>query len=259
MKWDSAQYLRFERDRTLPAIDLCRRISGAQNVNRIADIGCGPGNSTRTVHGFFPSAYILGLDYSEEMINTAREQHPDIDFDICDASKELGKYAGQFDLVFSNACIQWLPDHPKLLGELFAMLTDGGTLAVQIPMNYDEPIHRIMLEVAAEQEWNGKLSDVRSYDSLTPQGYFDELSSLTDGFEVWQTVYMHRMSSHEDILEWYRGTGMRPYTALLDEQEAKLFEQRTFEKIKQRYPVGRNGEVMFRFPRFFFTAVKHSN
>ncbi|UZQ84827.1 methyltransferase domain-containing protein [Thermoclostridium stercorarium] len=114
MDWNSDQYLKFKSERTQPAVDLVNRIS-AVNPEKILDIGCGPGNSTEVLYNKFPKAYILGVDISEEMIRTARMKYPNLDFRICDAGKDLSQLDNDFDIVFSNACIQWVPDHRNLI------------------------------------------------------------------------------------------------------------------------------------------------
>ena len=117
MSWNSQQYLRFKTERTQPAIDLVNRIN-MDNPKRIIDIGCGPGNSTQVLASRYPNAYILGVDNSENMIETAKKNYPGLDFKICDVSVELSQFDSDFDIVFSNACIQWIPDHKNLIKEL---------------------------------------------------------------------------------------------------------------------------------------------
>jgi len=146
-EWNAEQYLKYAGERTQPAIDLAARIS-LEAPERVVDIGCGPGNSTAVLAHRFPGAHILGVDNSEEMIAAAKAAHPGLDFAICDASTELETLDPGFDVAFSNACIQWVPDHPALLRRMLALLRPGGALAIQIPNNFDEPIHRIITEVS---------------------------------------------------------------------------------------------------------------
>ena len=117
MSWDSKQYLKFQRERTQPSIDLADRLA-AQSPAAVIDIGCGPGNSTAILKKHYPNAAVTGADNSENMVAAAREKYPDIEFILCDASKDLNKLNRKFDIVFSNACIQWVPEHPKLLREM---------------------------------------------------------------------------------------------------------------------------------------------
>lgn len=254
-EWNSKQYLKFERERTQPAIDLVKSID-KETPERIVDIGCGPGNSTAQLRRRFPNAYILGIDNSEDMIETAQKNNSGIDFALCDASCGLNSLDGKFDIVFSNACIQWIPDHEKLIPEMMSLLKDGGILAVQIPMNYNEPIHRIIKEIADSEKWKQHFPEPRIFHTLSPEEYFDILSDISQEFSMWETTYYHKMESHESIMEWYRGTGLRPYRAALSGEDVEEFDKDILREVKKAYPAQRNGEIIFRFPRFFFTAKK---
>ncbi len=254
--WSSAQYLKFRSERTQPAIDLANRIE-RPNAKDILDIGCGPGNSTACLKEKFPCANILGIDSSPDMIEAARINLPEAEFRLCDAGSELSSLGKKFDVVFSNACIQWIPDHRSLLPEMFGILNDGGVLAVQVPENYDEPIHKIITETAESPHWRDILGQVRSFHTLTPDEYYELISELTPYFFMWETVYFHRMKRHEDIMEWYRATGLKPYLDVLDEDNRKSFEEEILLKIRKAYPVLKDGEIIFRFPRLFFIAAKN--
>lgn len=253
--WSSSLYLKFSAQRTQPAIDLAARIP-LDNPAEIIDIGCGPGNSTAVLRQRFPRAHIVGCDSSPDMINAAKAAYSDIDFMLADVPSGLKGLESRFDVVFSNACIQWIPRHDELLPALMSLLKKGGVLAVQIPMNYDEPIHRIIGEIAESGEWRDKLGCPRIFHTLTQEVYFDLLSELSSDFEVWQTTYCHRMPSHDSIMEWYKGTGLRPYINALSEPDAQEFLRQVKARVEQEYPVQKNGEIIFRFPRFFFLAVK---
>lgn len=253
--WDPALYSRFERERTLPATDLCRAIP-LKAPARILDVGCGIGNSTAVLQERYPSSHIVGADLSEEMLDTARRCHPELEFIRFDAAKDLAAQATQWDVIFSNACIQWVPDHPKLLREMMGALQPGGVLAVQIPMNQQEPIHRIIEELAASAKWRNHFTLPRVFHTLTQEQYFDVLAPLSSELSLWQTTYLHRMPSHESIMAWYRGTGLRPWLAQLSAEDAAAFEAEVLQEVTKAYPRQANGEILFRFPRFFFVATR---
>lgn len=252
--WNSEQYLKFKAQRTQPAIDLAARLDGAPS--EIIDLGCGPGNSTRVLKNRFPTAHITGADSSENMLQKARSENPDLDFIQLDLNDDLNEYNGKFDVVFSNACFQWLPNHRELLPKVFKLLKGGGTLAVQIPMNYDEPIHKIIQRISESPKWSDKFSEKRIFGTLTILEYHDILSSLTNDFDLWQTVYCHRMPSIESIIEWYRSTGLRTYLAALSEEDGTEFVADISSQLENEYPKQQNGEIIFRFPRFFFIAKR---
>lgn len=190
------------------------------------------------------------------MIEAARAQHPAIRFMPCDASKDLRLLDKDYDIVFSNACIQWIPDHNTLLKNMMSLLKPGGIMAVQTPMNYEEPIHLIIRQVSASAKWASKFGNPRIFYNLTPGEYYDLLSELASDFCVWQTTYFHKMKSHSDIMEWYRATGLRPYLNVLSESDKPDFEKDIYHELIRAYPKQKNGEIIFRFPRFFFTATK---
>lgn len=255
--WNSKQYLKFKNERTQPAIDLANRIL-INNPKKIIDIGCGPGNSTQVLAEKFPNSYILGIDSSENMISSAKKEYPNLSFKVFDASTNLSALDSDFDIVFSNACIQWIPNHDQLLKNMVGILRNTGVLAVQTPMNYKEPIHKIIEKTIRLRKWNDCFPNPRVFFNLTQSDYFDILSELSTDFSIWETIYCHVMKSHKEILEWYRGTGLRPYLNLLDDTKKADFENDIMEGIVQSYPTQKNGEIVFRFPRFFFVANPRS-
>ena len=257
-EWDSTQYLKFEKERSRAAIDLATRIE-LEAPKRVLDLGCGPGNSTRVLAERFPGAHILGVDNSANMIEAARRDYPALEFRLFDATGDFAELGGGYDVVFSNACIQWVPDHPRLLRNMMGQLAPGGVMAVQIPNNFDAPVHRIIRELVAEPEWKPLFPAPRILYSLPPDDYFDLLAELSPEFHLWETVYFQRMPSHQALLEWYRGTGLRPYLAALSGATKETFEAEILRRIAERYPVRKNGEIIFHFPRLFFTAVRIEN
>lgn len=255
--WDSEQYLRFKRERTQPARDLAMQLPPDDgSVTRVLDIGCGPGNSTAVLRERYPHAKILGVDSSPVMIETARKTYPDIDFQLCDVSARLDELPADFDVVFSNACIQWVPDHPHLIPGLLARLRVGGVLAVQTPMNYEEPIHRIIGGIVHSPAFADKLPQQREFYNLTPPEYWELLHAHASAFRMWKVTYMHTLPSHEAIMDWCRGTGMRPYLQALDDAGRKKFEAEVFAQVREEYPTQSDGSIIFPFPRFFFLATR---
>ncbi len=253
--WDSRQYLRFEKERTQPARDLAARLT-VRNPKKIVDIGCGPGNSTQVLAEKYPDARVIGADSSLAMIETARKDHPELEFTLCDANRDLSSLGEDFDIVFSNACIQWIPDHEKLIPNMLALLKKGGELAVQTPYNFTEPVHIITDQIAASNKWKECICFGREFYNLTPGGYFDLLLGIATEFDIWEVAYYHRMRTHRDILDWYRSTGLRPYLNVLPEDKKEAFERDFLAEIKKEYTVQRSDDILFKFPRLFFMAVK---
>lgn len=249
--WNPEKYLLFKKQRTQPAIDLANRVRDC-GAKTIVDIGCGPGNSTAVLKDVFPHANILGIDNSASMISKAKEKYSSLAFSVCSAENLTGAY----DLLFSNACLQWIPNHEVLIPQLMRKLTGNGVLAVQMPMNLNEPLFRIIKEVAADSKWNFENVYFEKNDTLSPQEYFDLLSSCSSNFELWETVYYHAMPSHEHLIEWVRSTRLRPYLDVLDEKQKTEFENEILTRTRSAYPFTASGEVVLKFRRFFFAAHK---
>jgi len=161
MSWSAAQYTKFEDERSRPARDLVARISDG-NVAEAVDIGCGPGNSTQLLQQRFPHAAVTGIDSSPDMIEAARKRLPGVRFDIADIVEWKKNTGPLFDVILSNAVLQWVPDHEVLFPALLARLTQGGRLAVQMPHTLEEPASRRMREIAADGPWAHKLATVAS-------------------------------------------------------------------------------------------------
>ena len=253
-EWNAEQYLKFKNQRTQPAVDLAKSVM-EYKPNSILDVGCGPGNSTSVLNNIFVNARILGVDNSETMIQKASQTYPHIDFKLCDVTSELDNL-DNYDVIFSNACLQWIPDHKKFIPKLMNKLNSGGALAVQIPMNGQETLFRIMNEVVQDSKWGFSESNIETNETLQPEEYFDILASCSSSFEIWETVYYHNMPNVQAMVEWVKGTRLRPYLNALDADAAAELEKEITELAEKAYHTQENGEIIFKFRRFFFTAVK---
>lgn len=247
--WNAKQYGKFENERTQPAVDLAMRVM-KRDPKTMVDVGCGPGNSTAVLQSLFPNSHILGIDNSPDMILKAKSAHPDIEFQLCDALSLDGKY----DLLFSNACLQWIPNHKTLIPALMEKLNDGGLLAVQMPMNGDEPLYRLVGEMASEP-WL-KNAPLPYNATLTPREYYNILSICASAFDMWEEKFYHSLPDHKALVDWIKGSRLRPYLDYLGEETGQEFEALLVERAKELYPITTNGSVILGFRRFFFTAEK---
>lgn len=250
-EWNSSLYLKFEKQRTQPALDLAKRVE-KYNPLSIADLGCGPGNSTAVLKSVFPNARLIGIDNSVNMLEKAKKTYPDIEFKLGDIQNLNDKY----DMIFSNACLQWVPNHTTLLPYLIDHLNDNGILAVQIPINGQEPLFKIIKDTAEQSEFDFSQVYFEKNDTLSPKEYYELLSIYSSNFDIWETVYYHDMPSHEDLINWVRSTRLRPYLNCLNENTKKIFEEELLKRVKEQYPVMQNGNVVLKFKRLFFAAIK---
>ncbi len=256
MTWSPTQYTKFEDERNRPIRDLLAQIPKT-TVAQAADIGCGPGNSTELLGRRYPEAALFGMDSSPAMIEAARKRLPAARFAVADIADWTGPE--RFDVIVANAALQWVPDHARLLPALLARLAPGGSLAVQVPDNLDEPAHRLMREVATDGPWAGKLVDAARARASRhgADWYFRVLREAGARVDVWRTVYHHPLAGGPAaVVEWFKGTGLRPFLDPLDEGERTGYLAQYETALAGAYPTMADGTVLLPFPRLFFVATR---
>jgi trans-aconitate 2-methyltransferase len=253
--WNAQQYLKFEDERTRPSRDLLAQIPIA-DARQVVDIGCGPGNSTELLVRRWPQAEVIGIDTSADMLRQARERLPQQKF--IEANISHWAPPEKADVLFANAIFQWVPGHLRQLQRLLGTLPPGGVLAVQMPDNLDEPGHVLLREVAKTGPWRQKLADkAGARDVLpTPGGYYDALGPLCTRIEIWRTIYNHVLENAASVVEWVKGTGLRPFVDPLEAPERKQYVAEYTKRIAEAYRPQADGKVLLRFPRIFIVAVK---
>lgn len=256
--WNPEQYLKFADERTRPCRDLAARVEVWRPL-RIIDLGCGPGNSAEVIAQRWPDAALTGLDSSAAMIGNARSMRPECDWRIGDIAEWARSTGERFDVVFSNAALQWLPDHGALFPRLFEHVETGGALAVQVPGNYDGTANLLMRELAASPEWRGYFAggDVRPWHTHDIDFYYDALAPHAARLDLWATEFCHIMPNAEAIVEFYKGTGLRPYLDVIGESAGReRFLAEYLERIRPAFPPRSNGCVLFPFRRIFIVAYR---
>lgn len=254
MTWSAKQYSMFEQQRTRPVRDLVAAIPDV-DVRTAVDLGCGPGNSTEVLAERFPHATVTGMDSSDDMVASARERLPALNFELAD----IGAWhpTQKFDVILANASLQWLPDHATLYPHLVHQLTSGGTLAVQTPDNLDEPAHRLAREVAVHGPWASKIGAVKHNERHAASVYYEMLSKHCSTVDVWRTTYHHPLAGgHSAVVEWFKGSALRPFLAPLDDTEKAAFLEAYLARISQAYPALADGTVLLPFPRLFIIATR---
>ncbi|PTT29427.1 trans-aconitate 2-methyltransferase [Pseudomonas sp. HMWF021] len=256
MSWSARQYVAFEDERTRPARDLLAAIPTAQ-ARAVIDIGCGPGNSTELLVQRFEQARVSGIDSSPDMIDAARKRLPQLQFDVADIDTWADQ--GPFDVIFANAVLQWVPDHATLLPALVGKLSSGGSLAIQMPDNLDEPSHRLMREIAANGPWAAKLQGAAGQrtDMASADQYFSMLRPHCSRVDVWRTTYHHQLAGGASgVVEWFKGSGLIPFLTPLTEDERAQYLQQYLAAVAEAYPALPDGSVLLPFPRLFIVATR---
>jgi trans-aconitate 2-methyltransferase len=252
--WDPGQYLRYAGERARPFFDLLARV-GAEDPGYVADLGCGPGNLTAALADRWPAAEIVGVDNSPEMIAAAGAEartRDGLSFMLGDIRD--WRPARPLDVLLSNAVLQWVPGHLEVVRRWPGLLAPGGWLAFQLPGNFDQPTHAILAALVRSQRWAPLLDGVvLNRQARSPAEYLDLLAGAGCSVDAWETTYLHVLPGPEPVVEWYRGTGLRPVLAALDPDQADRFIAEYSQRVAQAYPAAPYGTVL-PFRRVFVVA-----
>lgn len=256
--WSAGQYLKFSEERTRPCHDLAARIS-VSPVRRAIDLGCGPGNSTEVLAGMWLDAELTGLDNSSNMIEDARRRHPDWRWIAADIVDWAVGNREQFDVVFTNAALQWVPNHDIVYPRLLERVAPGGALAIQVPGHMNDAAHRIMRELAEAPQWKHHFPQgrVREWQAHDLDFYYEVLAPHATRLDLWETYYLHVLPNVEAVVEWYRGTALRSFLDVLTSAEDRdRFAADYLERLRPEYTPRPGGGVLFPFRRLFTIAYR---
>ncbi len=277
--WDPGTYLRFGNERARPFFDLLSRV-GAEDPAFVADLGCGPGNLTAALAARWPGARVLGVDNSPEMIEAAQAEAATPEMIEAARAEAGGPGTGRraraavepgqlefrladirawrpeqpVDVITCNAVLQWIPGHEELLTEWVRWLAPGGWLAFQLPGNFDQPSHTILRELAGEPQWKPLLGGAQlNRQAGDPADYLALLAGAGCEVDAWETTYLHVLPGKDAVVDWYRGSGLRPVLAALPPALADEFVATYRGRIQTAYPAAPYGTVL-PFRRVFVVA-----
>ncbi len=254
--WDPAVYERYKAYRDRPALDLMVQIPD-RRFREIWDLGCGTGEHAALLALRHPNARVRGLDSSPDMLRQARDRQSDVEWVLAGVED----FAPQTppDLIFTNAALQWLPDHATLFPRLAGTLERGGVFACQMPMAFETEHHRILRQTAEEGAWASLTREARRINPTPPLAdYHRWLSAVCGEVDIWTTTYLHALEGEDPVVDWMRGTALRPYLDVLEHDpdllEAFLAEFRA--RISAAFPANEDGMTLFPFPRVFMVAIR---
>lgn len=252
--WSPQEYSRFGDERSRPFFELLSRIP-APAPRTVVDLGCASGILTAELARRWPNASVLGLDSSAELLATAPENLP------ANLRLEQGDIADfradGVDVMFTNAALQWLPQHRELIATWAQQLNPGGWLAFQVPGNFGAPSHTLMRQVAESPRWASRLGGVLRGTESTDSAEDYARLAISAGLvpDAWETTYVHLLAGDDPVLRWVHGTGLRPVISALSADEFAEFEQEYAALLHQAYPA--SGAVTpFGFRRIFCVASK---
>jgi len=252
--WNPEVYGRYSGERSRPFVDLVSRVA-TEDPTRVADLGCGSGSLTAMLGERWPDASVSGFDSSPEMVAQAPTDLPG------NVTVELGDImsfdASGYDVVVSNAALQWVPSHRELIDQWADTLASGSWLAWQVPGNFDAPSHALMRSLAESAEWSERLGGVlRGPEGVdSPVQYAQRLQEHGFDVDAWETTYVHVLAGADPVLGWVRGTGLRPVLDVLGEADAPEFERQYSDLLREAYPATAAG-TLFPFRRVFCVGRK---
>ena len=252
--WHPETYLRYSNVRFRAAYDLIAHIP-LERCERIYDLGCGTGHLTQALQERWPEARITGIDSSKEMLAHARGEFPKLDWLEGDISS--WRPAAPADLLFSNAALQWVPGHERLLPALLGCVRAGGVFAIQMPRHIESPAHLLLVETAREPRWRERLLPATLRLVVhSPEQYWRWLSPHASKLDIWETIYQHELEGENPVVEFFRGTQLRPYIHDLSESDAEEFVAAYAAKIARAFPEQPNGKTLLPFRRIFIIAQR---
>jgi len=256
--WNPEGYLSYAGPRRRPAMDLLARIP-LEEANLIYDLGCGPGTVTAALAERWPTAKVVGIDHSPEMLTHARENFPNLVWE----ERDLANWTPTSppELIYSNAALHWLSHHEVLFPRLIEQLAPGGVLAVQMPLNWPQPTHRIAREILADGGGSGsslgtaELRDRLSKPPVLPtESYYDLLAPRCASLDLWTATFYHALEGDDPVLEWARTTSLRPILGDLDAGEAERFLENYRRRVRGAYPRRPDGRTLLPYNRLFLVA-----
>jgi trans-aconitate 2-methyltransferase len=256
-EWDPVQYDRFADERGRPFFDLVGRIRVA-SPQTVVDLGCGSGNLTATLVDRWPTAQVIGIDNDTKMLlAAATKQYANVQFTNGDIA--TWKSDEPVDVIVANAALQWVPQHLAVLPQLVAQLHAGGALAIQVPGNFEDPHHLAIRQMMARPRWRAVLGSLpeRAMSSYPAMVYQSALSHLGCDVDTWETTYVHVLHGPNPVLEWVKGTALRPVLSTLSSDDAKDFCAELSELLNSAYGSHPWG-TPFPFKRIFAVAHKRA-
>jgi trans-aconitate 2-methyltransferase len=256
MPWDPDQYQLFSGPRTRPALDLLRSFE-IRSPQYVVDLGCGAGNLTALLAARWPAARVEGIDNSVAMLERAQELGANVTWINADITQ--WEPDSPVDVLFSNAALHWLDDHPGLIERLVGTLSRESVLAVQMPDNHREASHQVALTLASDPRWQRTLDPViREFSVLTPDEYLELLQPHFDTVDMWRTTYMQVLEGEHAVADWVQGSFLKPLLDALDDDLAAGFLNEYRSRIKRHYSTQADGRTRFPFSRLFFVAQRQT-
>lgn len=251
--WEPQIYLRYADIRFRAGLDLIARIPKL-DYPIIYDLGCGTGHLTRILADTFRGSKVTGIDSSPEMLFEARREFPALNWQQADIT--AWRPPAPPHLIYTNAALQWVPDHETLLPSLLNKLRPNGVIAMQVPRHFESPSHLGLKELVTQSEWREILEPLLLAPIPAPEMYWRWLSPHARNIDIWETIYMQVLDGPDPVVNFMRGTALRPFLSALSEHQAAPFIGAFAKQMAVAYPPEANGQTLFPFRRLFVVAQR---
>ena len=251
--WEPQTYLRYADIRFRAGLDLIARIPKL-DYSTIYDLGCGTGYLTHILAETFRGSHVAGIDSSPEMLAEARREFPLLNWEQGDIRSWLPPAPP--DLIYTNAALQWVPDHQTLLPSLLSKVRERGVLAMQVPRHFDSPSHLGLQDLVMQSEWRATLEPLLLKPVPPPETYWSWLAPHARNLDVWETIYLQVLEGKDPVVNFMRGTALRPFLSVLPEDQAAKFVEAFSQRMAAAYPPQASGQTLFPFRRLFLVAQR---
>jgi trans-aconitate 2-methyltransferase len=253
MPWNPDQYHKFQAARSAPFDDLAALVTPRDGLNAV-DLGCGTGELTRKLADSLPDCDMVGLDNSPEMLARAQQHERE---GLCFESATVEDFvadSSQWDLIFSNAALHWIPGHATFMPALMKKVRPGGQIAVQMPSNFNHIAQSLVVDIALEEPFLTALNGFVRYSPVLP---IDDYAAMlfAAGFEdinVFEKIYPQVLENSDGVAEFTKGSVLVPYLERLGDL-GDTFMNTYRERLRQHMPAS---PVFYTFRRIFFVATK---
>ncbi|PZP50230.1 MAG: trans-aconitate methyltransferase [Pseudopedobacter saltans] len=237
MPWNPEKYNQFKNIRFQPFFDLSELIQD-ENLKTAVDLGCGTGEQTKILSEKFENTQFIGLDASPEMLAKSKNLESNNLHFQQKTTEDFIKERNKYDLIFSNAALQWSNHHAKLFSQLLNLVNTNGQFAVQMPMQGDNILNQLLLQLADEEPFQTYLKGWRrDYTLLTIDEYTTILFEAgLQNINVMQKVYPIIANDVETLFDFISGSALIPYLERLTEDQQMEFTNTFKQKISEAFP-----------------------
>ncbi len=253
MAWNPDVYLRFQKEREQPGLDLLGALAQDRTPDNIADLGCGAGNLAHSLQQKFPQAHLLLVDSSLEMLEKCRGLLPAAAIQNADLNTWVPPQG--LDLIFSNATVHWLEKPVEVLDRWLACLKPGGQLAVQVPDNFEAPAYQLVVQLLRQlPQADTLLLHLPRPPLPSPEDWLLWLQNRSAEARVWRTTYYHLLAGENEVLTWLEGTTLTAVKTCFAAADWEVFRHTLGEALKKTFPADAQRRVVFPFRRYFFVV-----